>query len=80
MSDISFDLGNFDPPTIRWGKHTKSKEISQIFNDLFCFELPDEAWHGLFANNPATLSLDISKAVIPTKVVMVGSFQRISIE
>ena len=58
MSDITvFDLGAFDPPTICWGKHTKSREISQIFNDLFCFELPDEAWHGLFINNPAAPSL-----------------------
>ena len=28
MSDIVINLMNFDPPTIRWGKHTRSKEIS----------------------------------------------------
>ena len=29
MSSVTvFDLRAFDPPTIRWGKHTKSKEIS----------------------------------------------------
>ena len=49
--------------------HTKNTEISRIFNDLFSFELPDEAWSELFTNNPVTLPVGISKAIIPTKIV-----------
>ena len=69
LSVTTFDLRACDPPTIRWGKHTKNKEISRIFNDRFSFELPDEAWGELFTNNPVTSPVDISKAVIPTKIV-----------
>ena len=70
MSSVTpFDLRACDPPTIRWGKHTKNTEISCIFNNLFSFELLDEVWCELFVNNPATSPVNISKAIIPIKIV-----------
>ena len=64
-----FDLDGFDPPTIRWGKHTKNIHITRIFNDLFSFELSDEAWHDLFTNDPEAQPVDIARAIVPTDIV-----------
>ena len=68
---VTFDICTCDPPTIRWGKHAKNTEISRIFNDLFSFELPDEAWHGLFVNTAANVggNFDASQAVVPADIV-----------
>ena len=63
---VTFDISSCDPPTIRWGKHAKNMEISRIFNDLFSFELPDEAWHELFINDTTNVTgdVDITQAVL----------------
>ena len=70
-STVTFDIRTCDPPTIRWGKHAKNAEISRIFNDLFSFELPDEAWHELFINTTTSAGgdFDPSQAVIPADIV-----------
>ena len=64
-----FNLDGYDPPTIRWGKHSKNVHISRMFNDLFCFELSDDVWRGLFVNNPATPQVDIGTAIVPNDIV-----------
>ena len=64
---VTHDISSCDPPTIRWGKHAKNTEISRIFNDLFSFELPDEAWHDLFINATTNVggNIDIAQAINP---------------
>ena len=71
MSNPSvFDLDGYDPPTIRWGKHTKNMDISRIFNDLFSFELSDHIWRSLFINIPdSPQQIDIKKAIVPDDVI-----------
>ena len=51
------------------GENTKAKEISETFNDFFGFELRDEAWKGLSTNVPTETTVDITKAVVPNKIV-----------
>ena len=68
---VAFDISSCDLPTIRWGKHAKNTEISRIFNDLFSFELPDEAWHDLFINTTTNVggNINITQAVVPIDIV-----------
>ena len=68
---VTFDITPCDPPTIQWGKHAKNTEISRMFNDLFSFELPDQAWHDLFTNATTNVggNINITQAIVPVDIV-----------
>ena len=63
------DLFGMDPPLIRWGRHTRP-DVSDICNNFFGLELPDEGWRILFESTVVGEDVDpLTAAVVPSDVI-----------